>query len=382
MKIQITSLIIMGLLLAANTESASDNTKSTKTKITETSVSKSIFGQMPDGRQVYQYTLVNTNGMIVKLINYGATVTELHVPDKKGNFADVVLGFDNLEQYLGQHPYFGATVGRVANRIAKGKFTLDGKTYTLATNDGPNHLHGGIKGFNRVLWDSEPIVGPGLAAVKFTYLSPDGEEGYPGNLSVTVVYMLTDQNELKIEYFATTDKPTIVNLTHHGYFNLAGKGNILGHEIMIAADNYTPVDETLIPTGEIKPVKNTPMDFTKPMTIGSRIDQLKGNPGGYDHNYVLNSGGKNLTLAVRVKEPKSGRVMELYTTEPGIQFYTGNFLDGSIKGKYNTVYKKHAGFCVEADHFPDSANKTNFPSIVLRPGQTYHQLTVHKFLTE
>jgi aldose 1-epimerase len=341
------------------------------------------FGKTSDGTPVELYILRNANGMKAKIITYGAILTELDVPDKNGKIGDVVLGFDDLKGYLAGHPYFGATVGRVANRIAKGKFTLDGQEYKLATNNGPNALHGGIKGFDKVVWKAEPKHGGDTLSVKFTYRSPDGEEGYPGNLATSVTYTLTDKNELKIDYTATTDKATPVNLSNHSYFNLAGpgSGDILGHELMLAADKYTPVDDTLIPTGKIEPVKGTPLDFTKPEKIGARIDQLKGEPGGYDHNFVLNGGGKSLALAARVVEPKTGRVMEMYTTEPGVQFYTGNFLDGSIKGR-GGVYKKHQGFCLEAQHFPDSVNHDNFPSVILRPGKTYTQTTVYKFSTK
>jgi aldose 1-epimerase len=363
------------LALAAS-KPATGNRKSPTGKA---SVHRSVYGKMPDGRVIDLYTLVNARGLKAKLITYGATLTELYVPDRRGKLDDVVLGFDNLGQYLGEHPYFGATVGRVANRIAKGKFTLAGKEYSLAINNGPNSLHGGLKGFNRVVWKAEPVTKASSVGVKFTYVSRDGEEGYPGNLRTTVLYTLTDRNELEIEYTATTDKTTLVNLTHHGYFNLAGSGDILGHEIMLAADRYTPVDDTLIPTGELAPVKGTPMDFTSSHAIGLRIGELTNKPSGYDHNYVLNSGGGKLALALRVHESKTGRTMELYTTEPGIQFYTGNFLDGTLKGKRGVVYQKHYGFCVEADHFPDAIHQPNFPSIVLKPGQTFHQRTVHRF---
>jgi aldose 1-epimerase len=341
-------------------------------------VQKTSFGALPDGTAVDLYTLANANGLSAKVTTYGAIITELHVPDGKGEFCDIVLGYDNLEQYLRKHPFFGATVGRVANRIAKGRFTLVGKTYALATNNGPNHLHGGLKGFDKKVWQAEPQTG---AAVKFSYTSPDGEEGYPGTLAVAVTMTLTDANELRLDYTATTDKPTPVNLTNHSYFNLAGEGSALEHEMMLAADYYTPSDSTLIPTGEIKLVKDTPMDFTTPRPIGSSFAQLQNKPVGYDHNYVLNSGGKGLALAARVSEPRSGRVMEVHTTQPGIQFYSANFLDGTLTGKRGVVYQQHSAFCLETQHFPDSVNQPQFPSVILRPGQTYRQTTVHKFLT-
>ncbi|MBV8311070.1 MAG: galactose mutarotase [Planctomycetaceae bacterium] len=346
------------------------------------SLSKMIFGKTPDGTPVELYVL--KNGQItVKVMTYGAIITEIDTPDRNGKERDVVLGFDSLEGYLGKHPYFGATVGRVANRIAKGKFTLNGQEYTLAVNDGPNTLHGGLKGFDKVIWKAEPIDHPDGPSIKLTRRSPDGEEGYPGNLDVGVQFTVTEQNELKIEYTATTDKATPINLSNHSYFNLAGRTTepVLGHELMLAADHYTPVDETLIPTGEIAPVTGTPLDFTKPTDIGARIKELKVEPTGYDHNFVLNSGGKSLALAGRVYEPKTGRVMELSTTEPGVQFYTGNFLDGTITGKDEIAYRKHHAFCLEAQHYPDSIHHANFPSAVLEPGKTYTQTTVYKFST-
>jgi aldose 1-epimerase len=325
------------------------------------------------------FTLTNANGMIVKITNYGGTITELHVPDRDGKTADVVLGFDNLKGYTDGHPFFGSIVGRCANRIAKGKFTLDGKEYKLATNNGPNHLHGGVKGFDKVVWTALARDGKEPMLV-LKYRSKDGEEGYPGNLDVQVVYVLSANNELLIDYTATTDKATPVNLTNHSYFNLAGhnSGDVLGHEVMIAADKYTPTDDTLIPTGKIEPVKGTPYDFTTPTPIGKHIGELKGNPGGYDVNYVLRD-HKEMFLAATVREPKSGRVMDVMTTEPGIQFYTGNFLDGSNKGKGGAVYKKHAALCLETQHFPDAVNKPDFPSVILKPGQTYHTSTVYRF---
>jgi aldose 1-epimerase len=346
------------------------------------SVQKSSFGKMPDGAEIELYALTNAKGVVAKLITYGALMTELHIPDRTGKAVDVVLGFDNLEGYLKGHPYFGATIGRVANRIAKGKFTLDGRTYTLATNNGPNHLHGGLRGFDKVIWKAEQVPAKEGVAVKFSYVSPDGEEGYPGTLCATVVYTLTHNNELRLDYTATTDKATPVNLTNHSYWNLAGEGDILGHEVMLAADYYTPVDDALIPTGELRAVAISPMAFTKPMAIGSRIRELTNNPQGYDHNYVLNSLGRGLALAARVRDPKSGMVMEIHTTEPGIQFYTGNFLDGTLTGKRGIVYHKHHGFCLETDHFPDAVNQPHFPSAILRPGQTYTQTTIHKFIAK
>jgi aldose 1-epimerase len=343
-------------------------------------VDKMEFGKTPDGTSVVLYVLKNGKTM-VKVMTYGATVTEVVVPDRNGKEGDVVLGFDSLEGYLGKEPYFGATVGRVANRISKGKFSLGGHEYSLATNDGPNSLHGGLKGFDKVVWKADPASQPGGSSVKMTYNSPDGEEGYPGNLSVSVTFTVTAGDELKIEYTATTDKPTPINLSNHSYFNLAGRTteSILGHQLMLAADHYTPVDETLIPTGEIGAVSGTPLDFTHPTDIGKRIDELKGEPKGYDHNFVLNSGGKTLALAARVYEPKTGRLMEMYTTEPGVQFYSGNFLDGSNKGKDGILYRKHHGFCLEAQHYPDSIHHPNFPSTILEPGKTYSQTTIYKF---
>jgi len=347
---------------------------------TKMSASKESFGKTPDGRQVDLYTLTNVNGLRARITNYGAILVSLEVPDRDGKLADITLGFDTLDGYLTSHPYFGATVGRYANRIGGAKFVLEGVTYELAANNGPNHLHGGIKGFDKVIWNAEQIETEDEVGVKMTYLSKDGEEGYPGNLACIVTYTLTKDDELRISYEAETDKATVLNLTNHSYWNLAGQGSgdILGHELMLKADKYTVVDEGLIPTGEIRSVKDSPMDFTEPMTIGSRIAQVA---GGYDHNYVLNSGGGSLALCARVYEPTSGRVMEIRTTEPGVQLYTGNFLDGSITGKSGKVYKKHYGFCLETQHFPDSPNKPDFPSVVLNPGQKYATVTVHKFYT-
>ena len=346
---------------------------------------KEVFGKA-DGKDVYLFTLTNANGLQTKITNYGGIVTHLMVPDRNGNLGDIVLGYDTLDEYIKNNPYFGALIGRYGNRIGKGKFTLEGKEYSLATNNGPNHLHGGNKGFDKVVWDAEPMQTEQGPALKLTYLSKDGQEGYPGNLKCTIVYTLTNDNELKVTYEAETDKPTICNLTHHSYFNLAGhnSGEILEHELMLNADNFTPVDETLIPTGEIRPVKGTPMDFTNPTAIGARINQddtqLKYGLG-YDHNWVLNKKDAEMSLAASVYEPENGRVMEIYTTEPGIQFYSGNFLDGTNVGKAGTVYEHRTGFCLETQHFPDSPNKPDFPSTVLRPGEKYTHLTIHKFST-
>ena len=347
----------------------------------ELAVKKAPYGKLPDGRAVDLYTLTNTKGMTVKLTNYGAITVSVEVPDRAGNATDVTLGYDTLAGWLTNTSYFGATVGRYANRIAKGKFTLDGKTYTLAKNNGENHLHGGIKGFDKVLWAAEPVEAKDAVGVKFTYLSKDGEEGYPGNLKVTAVYSLTNGNELKAEFTATTDKPTVVNLAHHSYWNLAGPaaGDILGHELMLNADKYTPVDAGLIPTSELKAVQGTPMDFTQPTAIGARIAKVE---GGYDHNFVLRGPAGKLALAARVVEPKSGRVMEIHSNQPGVQFYSGNFLDGSVQGKGGVAYQKHYGFCLETQHFPNSPNQKDFPSVVLRPGQTYKHVMVHKFSAE
>lgn len=341
------------------------------------SIEKKAFGKTGDGRDVDLYALTNTNGLKAEIMNYGGIVRALYVPDRNGNLDDIVLGYDSLDEYIKNNPYFGALIGRCGNRIAKGKFTLNGIEYKLAINNGPNHLHGGIKGFDKVVWSAEQIQNDEGPALKLTYRSRDGEEGYPGNLNCIVYYTLTNKNELKVDYEAETDKATIVNLTHHSYFNLGGynSGDILGHGLMLNADRFTAVDKDLIPTGEIRPVEGTPMDFTKPTAIGSRIDKVE---GGYDHNYVLNNSDCSLALAASVYELRTGRVMEVFTTEPGIQFYSGNFLDGSNKGK-GTVYNKHTGFCLETQHFPDSANKPDFPSVVLKPGEKYTHLTVHKF---
>lgn len=349
-------------------------------------VTRESFGRLPDGQQVELFTLTNAHGVQVKVITYGGIVMALEVPDRTGTLADVVLGYDNLEQYLEDSPYFGAIVGRYGNRIAGGGFTLDGVTFTLATNDGRNHLHGGIRGFDKVVWRGEPVRDQHAVGVQLRYLSQDGEEGYPGRLDAVVTYRLTDADELRIDYEATTDRPTIVNLTHHSYFNLAGQGSgdILGHLLQINADRFTPVDAELIPTGELRSVEGTPFDFRRPTAVGAHInlaDEQLRNGRGYDHNFVLNSGGDSLALAATVYEPTTGRVMEVFTTEPGIQFYSGNFLDGHHVGKKGNAYHYRTGFCLEAQHFPDSPNKPGFPSVVLRPGQVYRQTTIYRFST-
>jgi len=339
------------------------------------SVSKSSFGKLPGGKPVELFTLANKRGMVCKVTNYGTIITELHVPDRNGTLGDVVLGFDNLNEYLRGHPYFGCTVGRFANRIAHGRFTLGDKNYKLAINNGSNCLHGGLRGFDKVLWKARPLKD---AAVEFTYTSPDGEEGFPGKLDVTVVMTVTERNELSIDYTAKTNKPTPVNLTNHSFFNLACGGDIKNHRLILASDFYTPINSEMIPTGEVRSVQKTALDFTKPVPLGVRFSKLGGKPLGYDHNFILRSNGTS--IAARVTDPKSGRVMEVMTTQPALQLYTGNFLDGSITGKGGLVYHPHTGFCLETQHYPDSVNQAHFPSTILNPGETYRQTTVYRFL--
>jgi aldose 1-epimerase len=337
---------------------------------------------MPDGAKVDAYELTNAQGLRAKVIGYGAILVSLEVPDREGKLVDIALGFDDLDSYLGRNPLFGATVGRYANRIEGAKFTLDGVEHKLTANSGENHIHGGrAKRFDKVLWVAHPFNSDEKTGVQFTYISSDGDEGFPGNLKCAVTYILTNRNELKIEYEATTDKPTIVNLTNHSYFNLAGAGSrdVLDHEMMINADFYTPGDKALIPTGEIHSVNGTALDFTEPETIGARIEQLT-QTRGYDHNYVLKNSDGSLVLAARAYEPTSGRVMTVHTTEPGMQFYTANGMRG-IKGKGGRTYDRHHGFCLETQHFPDSPNKPHFPSTVLRPGEKYSTMTVFTFST-
>jgi aldose 1-epimerase len=347
-------------------------------------VAKGSFGALPDGTAVDLYTLTNAGGVEARVITYGGIIVSLKVPDRTGKLDDVVLGMDNLDGYVKGVPYFGAIVGRYGNRIANGRFTIDGKTYTLAVNNGKNALHGGLKGFDKAVWKAEPFERAGEVGLVLSHVSPDGDEGYPGTLTARITYTLNDRNELAFDYEATTDKATPVNLTQHSYFNLAGAGtgDVLAHELTLNADRYTPVDAGLIPTGELAPVEGTPFDFRTSTAIGARIDaphpQIKLG-GGYDHNYVLTRQGDGLSLAARVVEPTTGRVLEVTTTEPGVQFYTGNFLDGSITGKGGRVYLKRYGFCLETQHYPDSPNKPSFPSAIVRPGQPLRSKTVFTF---
>jgi aldose 1-epimerase len=342
-------------------------------------VQKTSFGKLPDGTEIEQYTLSNSKGAVAKVITYGATLAELWMPDKAGKKVDVVLGFDNLASYAGDHPFFGATVGRYGNRIAKGKFSIDGKEYSLFLNNGPNSLHGGKVGFNRKIWTAEPVDSKHGSSVRLTYVSADGEEGYPGTLTVHVTYELSDDNALKISYQASTDKPTVVNLTNHSYFNLsgAGSGDILKEVLQLDADRYTPVDSTLIPTGELKSVDGTPFDFRKPTPIGERNSQIPG-IAGYDHNFVLNGPAGKPRKIGKVSDPASGREMEIWTSEPGVQLYVSLGLDGSIQG-VGGAYQKFGALCLETQHFPDSPNHSNFPSTVVRPGKDYQTETIYKF---
>jgi len=351
-------------------------------------ITQSPFGTTPDGEAVHLFTLGNANGIEVKAISYGGTIISLETLDREGNPGDIVLGYDNLQAYLDGSPYFGSIIGRYGNRIGGAQFTLDEEVFPLAPNDGENHLHGGIRGFDKVVWDGELFEDESGVGVIFSYTSPDGEEGYPGNLEVEVTYTLTSDDELIVDYKATTDQATPVNLTQHSYFNLkdAGASDILSHELMIAADGFTPVDATLIPTGEVAPAAGTPFDFTTPHPIGERIDadhpQL-GFGGGYDHNWVLNgTPAEGMTLAARVHEPTTGRTLEIHTTQPAIQFYSGNFLDGTLTGKEGVVYQHRTGFCLETQHYPDSPNQPDFPSTILRPGQEYRTRTVFRFGAE
>jgi aldose 1-epimerase len=340
------------------------------------------FGKTTDRTEVEVFTLENAHGVRARLMTFGANLLSLEVPDKNGKIADVTLGFEKLDDYQKPYPYFGAIAGRFANRIAKGVFILDGKTYTLARNNGENSLHGGLKGFDKVVWKGELLPPlPHKGSVKFSYSSPDGDEGYPGNLNATVVYTLDDENQLTLDFTATTDKTTVLNLTNHTYWNLGGAaaGTILDHLMLINAQKYVPVDPAGIPTGELKDVKGTPLDFTTPHVIGERIEQMTGTPGGYDHTWVLDGKPGEMKLCATVSDLKSGRTLQVTTTEPGVQFYTGNFLDGSLTLRGGVVAVKHLGFCLETQHFPDSPNQPSFPTTLLKPGETYRQTTVFKF---
>ncbi len=370
-------MLLLFMIVLSSCGNNTNNTDNTTTDSTKTSVTQKDWGEF-DGKKVSLFTLTNKNGVQVKITNYGGAVTSWITPDKNGNKSSIIIGFDSLQSYLRKPPYFGALIGRYGNRIGNAKFTLDGKTYQLAANDGKNSLHGGNKGFDKVVWDAS-IGDTSTPALTLHYMSKDGEEGYPGNLHVTVQYTLTNDDELKIEYNAETDKPTPVNLTNHSYFNLTGdvSNTILNHTLMIDADNYTPVDSTLIPTGEIKSVKGTPFDFTTPQKIGSGIDSVK---GGYDHNWVLNRKDKDssLKLIAILSDSLSGRKLEVYTTEPGLQFYSGNFLDGKFINHDGKPINLHTALCMETQHFPDSPNKPKFPSTILKPGEKYHTVTIYK----
>jgi len=387
-RILVASLLALGVMAGLSAQppkAAKTGPAVAETPFGRLASTKNKDGKMVEGARITEYTLTNRNGMVVKCITYGAIITQIHVPDKNGVLGDVALGFDSIEGYLKGHPYFGSNAGRSANRIAKGKFSIDGQAYTLATNNGAHHLHGGNVGFDKKVWNAESFLAATGPGVKFTYRSPDKEEGYPGNLSVTLSYTLTDNNEIVIDYRATTDKPTLCNLAHHSYFNLAGagKGDVLGHQVHILAKTYTPADETLIPTGKIAPVAGTPFDFSTAKLIGVDLKKAGGDPVGFDLNYVLDKGTTDRPeLAARVTEPTTGRVLEVLSTEPGLQFYTGNFLDGTNVGKGGAVYKQYNGFCMEAQKFPDSVNKPEWKdksNPILRPGETYKQTTVYKF---
>ena len=376
----------MGIVFLQSCTSKKTENNQTTDSLTVNKIKKTVFGTLPGGRVVDQYTLKNANGMEVKISNYGGVITHWTAPDKDGKFEDIVLGFDSLAGYFTPPPYFGAIIGRYGNRIAKGKFTLDGKNYQLAKNNGENHLHGGLIGYDKVLWNAEPMEGE-ESALKLTYLSKDGEEGYPGNLNITVVYTLLKDNSLKMDYSATTDKATVINLTNHSYFNLSGsKKDILDEEVTLNADRYLPVDKGLIPTGELRSVTGTVFDFTKPTLIEKGINEVKDKQiklgGGYDHAWILNKKGNELSLAATVLEKTSGRKMEVLTTEPAIQFYTGNFLDGKLTGKGNVKYVKRFALCLESEHYPDSPNQSAFPTVVLKPNEKYSTTTIYKFSVE
>ena len=386
MKLKTFITFAVGIVFLQGCTSKKIKNNQNNDSVTVNKIEKIAFGTLPDGRGVDQYTLKNANGMEVKIMNYGGVITHWTAPDKDGKFEDIVLGFDSLAGYFTPPPYFGAIIGRYGNRIAKGKFTLDGKNYQLAKNNSENHLHGGLVGYDKVLWNAEPIEEE-ESALKLTYLSKDGEEGYPGNLNITVVYTLQKDNSLKMDYSATTDKATVINLTNHSYFNLSGsKKDILDEEVTLNADRYLPVDKGLIPTGELRSVTGTVFDFTKPTVIGKGINEVKDEQiklgGGYDHAWILNKKGNELSLAAMVLEKTSGRKMEVLTTEPAIQFYTGNFLDGKLTGKGGVKYAKRFALCLESEHYPDSPNQSTFPTTVLKPNETYKTTTIYKFSIE
>ena len=386
MKLKTFITLAMGIVFLQSCTSKKTESNQTTDSLTVNKIKKTVFGTLPDGRVADQYTLKNANGMEVKISNYGGVITHWTAPDKDGKFEDIVLGFDSLAGYFTPPPYFGAIIGRYGNRIAKGKFTLDGKNYQLAKNNGENHLHGGLIGYDKVLWNAEPMEGE-ESALKLTYLSKDGEEGYPGNLNITVVYTLLKDNSLKMDYSATTDKATVINLTNHSYFNLSGsKKDILDEEVTLNADRYLPVDKGLIPTGELRSVTGTVFDFTKPTLIEKGINEVKDKQiklgGGYDHAWILNKKGNELSLAATVLEKTSGRKMEVLTTEPAIQFYTGNFLDGKLTGKGDVKYVKRFALCLESEHYPDSPNQSAFPTVVLKPNEKYSTTTIYKLSVE
>ena len=382
------TLVLVSIFLMATCKPKTEPTVTTESDSAQmVTINESSFGNLPDGSAVTLYTFRNAHGTEVKIIDYGGIITSLKTADRSGVFEDVVLGYDSLSGYMKAPSFFGCIVGRYGNRIAKGQFTLDGKKYNLVKNNGENHLHGGTKGFDKVMWEATPSTSADGASLKLTYVSKDMEEGYPGNLHVTVTYTLTNDNELKIDYEATTDKKTVLNLTNHSYFNLSGntKRNILDHKLSLAASKFLPVDTTLIPTGELKAVKGTPFDFTSPEIIGKRINdehpQIKAGIG-YDHCWVFDKPLGTLGLGATVYDTLSGRYMEMFTTEPGTQFYSGNFLNGTVTGKFNMVYEKRYGMCLETQHFPDSPNQPAFPNTILKPGETYQQVTVYKFGTK
>ena len=374
------SIIVTLVILTAGCKSGNKGDNTSEQKNPKCKVEKSFFGKMPEGDSVMLYTLRNEKDCVVKITNFGGIITEIHTPDKSGKIGNIALGFDNLDQYLAGHPNFGALIGRFGNRIANAQFTLEGETYLLAANNGKNSLHGGLKGFDDVLWAPEVISCDERAALKLTYVSPDGEEGYPGTLDVTVTYELI-MDQLFITYEAETDKATPINLTNHTYFNLACEGTILDHILYINATKYTPVNDELIPTGELANVEGTPFDFRKPFVIGERIEEIGGDPGGYDHNFVLDGSSDEKVLAAKLMDPESGRFVEVITTEPGVQFYTGNFLNGTLSSG-DVTYVKNSGMCLETQHFPDSPNQPDFPNSILRPGEKFMSQTIFKFGVE